>query len=195
VKKDSVKEYERTQLVFRLDCVTSVIALCVSISAVFSTMYMNIGERTHEIGILRSIGSSIGQVFWLFFSQSMLLGAFGATVGMVAGVFLTFFFKLLINLFQPNRMSAQELNVVFSTAQIPCLMLGAAAGLLTAVVGGVFPALSACRMNPINALRPTMRKRGESRTALKLMALGLPLTYLELQYFGVIPSGGASWPT
>jgi putative ABC transport system permease protein len=175
--------------------VTSVLALCISIVGLLTTMYMSIGERTHEIGILRSIGSSIGQVFWLFFSQSMLLGAFGATVGMVVGVFLTFFFKLLINYFQPNRMSTQELHIIFSSAQMPYLMLGAAAGLLTAIVGGVLPSLSACRVNPIDALRPTMRKGGESRTALKLMALGLPLTIFGvLQYFGVIPSGGTSWP-
>ncbi len=173
--------------------VTSVIALCVSILGILTTMYMNIDERTREIGILRSIGSSRRQVFWMFFSQSLLLGATGAILGMGAGVFLTFLFKLLINLVQPNRMSVEELRVIFSTSQIPHLILGAAAGLLAAVIGGVFPSLSAGRVSPITALRPTMRKGGKPRTALKLLALGLPLTVFGvLQYFGVIPSAGAS---
>ncbi len=196
VKKDLLEGIRETTtgLSFGLQ-VTSVIALCVSVVGVLNTMYMNVGERTHEIGILRSIGSSVGQVFWLFFSQSLLLGTVGAALGMTTGVFLTFFFKLLVNYFQPNLMSTQELQIIFSITQIPHIVLGAVAGLLTAIIGGVFPSLSACGVDPIKALKPTMRKGGEPRTALKLMGLGLPLTIFGvLQYFGVIPSGGASWP-
>jgi len=47
--------------------IMSVMALCVAIVIVLNTMYMNIGERTHEIGILRSQGASTRQVFWILF--------------------------------------------------------------------------------------------------------------------------------
>jgi putative ABC transport system permease protein len=157
-------------------------------------MYMNVGEKTREIGILRSMGSSTGQVFWLFFSQSLTLGVIGAALGMGAGVFLTSIFKQLINFFSYDILSPQELATIFSVSYVPYLAMGAAAGVLTTIIGGVFPSISASRVNIIKSLRPTMRKAGKQRTALKLIGVGLPLSLFGvLEYLGVIPYGDAGW--
>ncbi len=54
--------------------------------------------------------------------------------------------------------------------------MGVVAGLATVTIGGMIPSLSACKTDVINALRPSMRKPGKQRTALKLILGGLPLT-------------------
>ena len=156
--------------------IMSVMALCVAIVIVLNTMYMNIGERTHEIGILRSQGASTGQVFWIFFSESIILGVIGVAIGLVAGLFVTDIFRYFTSrIFQPFSPGvAFKFALPATTGQH--LILGSAAGLLTVMIGGLFPSLSACRTSVINALRPSMRKPGKQRTALKLVLIGLPLT-------------------
>lgn len=156
--------------------IMSVMALCVAVVIVLNTMYMNIGERTHEIGILRSQGASTRQVFWIFFSESLILGVIGVAIGLVAGLFITDIFRYLTTkIFEPFSPGI-TLSFSFPSTTGQHLILGAAAGLLTVMIGGLFPSLSACRTEIINTLRPSMRKPGKQRTALKLVLAGVPLT-------------------
>jgi putative ABC transport system permease protein len=156
--------------------IMSVMALCVAIVIVLNTMYMNIGERTHEIGILRSQGASTGQVFWIFFSESLILGVVGVAIGVVCGLFITDVFRYFTTrIFEPFSPGI-TFQLSFPPTTVQHLMLGAGAGLLTVMIGGLFPSLSACNTTIISALRPSMRKPGKQRTALKLVLIGLPLT-------------------
>ncbi len=156
--------------------IMSVMALCVAVVIVLNTMYMNIGERTHEIGILRSQGASTRQVFWIFFSESLLLGVVGVVIGLGLGLFITDVFRYFTaRIFEPFTPGITfQFTLPESTLQY--LILGAGAGLLTVMIGGLFPSLSACRTSIISALRPSMRKPGKQRTSLKLVLIGLPLT-------------------
>jgi ABC-type lipoprotein release transport system permease subunit len=172
--------------------IVSIIALCVSIIVVLNSMYMNVSEKTREIGILRSIGSSKKQVFWLFFTQGLTLGIIGATIGMGAGVLLSWLFKHLVNLFLGNLYTIQELNTFFNPSYIPYMITGAIAGIITSIIGGVFPSLSASRVEIIRSLRPTMRTPGKHRSSLKLISLGLPMTIFGIiEYYGYIPYSSA----
>jgi putative ABC transport system permease protein len=186
IKKNLLTEIEETSLGLASGFqVMSTVSLCVSIVIVLNTMYMNVGERTREIGILRSIGSSTRQIFWLFFSQSLIIGLIGASVGIPTGVLITNVFKYLINrLF----FSSQRFVIDLTLSQMRYWIVGASAGVITAVIGGIFPALSACKIDVIKALRPTMRKGGKQRTALKLIAIGVPLTF-----FGVFALVGSTF--
>ena len=169
--------------------IMSVMALCVAIVIVLNTMYMNVSERTHEIGILRSQGASTRQVFWIFFSESLILGIIGVLIGLVVGMLVTDVFRYFTTrIFQPFSPDLSFKSTMFSVDP-QHLVLGASAGMLTVIVGGIFPSLTACKTDIINALRPSMRRPGKPRTALKLIALGLPLTivgsslYLLLESF------------
>ncbi|MCK4816579.1 ABC transporter permease, partial [bacterium] len=162
--------------------VMSTLALCVAIVIVLNTVYMNVGERTREIGILRSAGASTRQVFWVFFSETLTLGIVGAALGVIAGILMTsLFLYITAHVFQLGI--SDSVVIPLSEDLIPSLAIGASAGLITAIIGGILPALSACRINVIQALRPTMRKPGKPRTALKLMMIGLPLTVLGVSIY------------
>lgn len=156
--------------------IMSVMALCVAIVIVLNTMYMNIGERTHEIGILRSQGASTRQVFWIFFSESLILGIVGVAIGLVCGLFVTDIFRYFTSrVFQPFSPGV-AFHFAFPQSTIQHLILGVVAGLVTVTIGGMIPSIAACKTDIINALRPSMRKPGKQRTALKLIIGGLPLT-------------------
>jgi ABC-type antimicrobial peptide transport system permease subunit len=188
VKQDILGSVEETTggLSYGLKIV-SIIALCVSIIVVLNSMYMNVSEKTREIGILRSIGSSKLQVFWLFFAQSLILGIVGVTLGTGAGILLTSLFKHLVNLFAGHIYTTQQLTMLFDASYIPYMQTGAVAGIVATITGGVFPSLSASRVEIIRSLRPTMRKSGKQRTALKLIGVGLPLTLFGvMEYYGFI---------
>jgi len=158
--------------------IMSVMALCVAIVIVLNTIYMNVGERTHEIGILRSQGASARQVFWIFFSESLILGIIGVSIGLFTGVVVTGIFRYLTTrVFQPF-LSDFTIELSVPSTAVRHLILGASAGIMTVMIGGIFPSITACRVNVIEALKPSMRKPGKPRTALKLVAIGLPLTIL-----------------
>jgi ABC-type lipoprotein release transport system permease subunit len=158
--------------------IMSVMALCVAIVIVLNTMYMNVGERTYEIGILRSQGASTPQVFWIFFSESLILGIIGVLIGLFTGMMATDVFRYFTSrIFQPFSPGFSTQFSLFS-ADPQHLILGAATGMLTVIIGGLFPSIKASKADIINALRPSMRKSGKPRTALKLIAIGLPLTII-----------------
>jgi len=163
--------------------IMSVMAMCVAIVIVLNTMYMNIGERTHEIGVLRSQGASTGQVFWIFFSESLIIGVIGVAIGLVTGLFITDIFRYFTSrIFQPFSPGI-TFQFSFPPTTVQYLILGAVSGLVTVMIGGLFPSLSACRTDIINALRPQMRKPGKQRTALKLVLVGTPLTIFGIFIF------------
>jgi putative ABC transport system permease protein len=172
--------------------IMSVLTVCVAIVIILNTIYLNVGERTFEIGILRSIGSSRRQIFWLFFSESMALGTVGVITGLALGI--------------PLAQGFTSLSSMLSTALMPPatnlivkpwnFVLGAAIGLAATAIGGLFPSTVASRIDIIRALRPSIRKSGKPRTALKLVTAGAPITALSVVAFmylaGRSGSGGFS---
>lgn len=113
------------------------ISLLVGAIGVANTMFMSVLERTKEIGILKALGMTSGDITVLFLIESALIGLIGG----VLGVLLSFVASL-----------------VMTMAGIPSaitLELAAAAVVFSALVGvasGVAPARNAAALEPIAAL-------------------------------------------
>lgn len=120
---------------------------------VSNTMSMAVVERTAEIGTLRAIGIRRGGVRTMFVSEGLLLGCFGAVLGIGAALVAAW----LINQFDltwtpPGRIEAVPLAVRLAGEHR--MMLGSAVGLIVvAVLSSVLPAVRAARMNIVDALR------------------------------------------
>jgi putative ABC transport system permease protein len=114
-------------------------AVIISFLVVLLAMYTTIIERTREIGILRAIGASQGKVVQLVIGESFLICLAGVILGMLLAVasrwFLPFIFPTLV-----VQLSRQWAGIAAT--------LGLAGGLL----GSLYPALRAARMDPIQAL-------------------------------------------
>ena len=115
------------------------ISLIVSGISVMTTMMMSVGERTHEIGIRKSIGATNGNICLEFLTESVLLTIMGAAAGIGGGILIT-------------AAGCALLNVPFSVSWGAILASAAAAAVIGAIFGA-YPAYKAASMKPVDALR------------------------------------------
>jgi putative ABC transport system permease protein len=119
---------------------------------VVNTMGMSVMERTGEIGTARAMGVRRSGVRRMFLLEGALLGAFGATAGVLAAQLIAWLFNRAGATWTPPGQAAPvPLEVMTSGGG---LLLGAWLGLvLMATVAAVIPANRAARLQVVDALR------------------------------------------
>ena len=127
------------------------VSLVVCSFIVFNTLFMTVNERTYEIGILRAVGTSRGQIFRIFLAEGLLIGAIGALTGVFGGLGLARLFTLAFE----SLLAIPGLPVAQLTFSIALAGLGA--GFAAVLVGSLYPAVAASRINIIQAIRPSAR--------------------------------------
>lgn len=137
---ESVKKQSR-QIQGMLAAIGGVSLLVAGIGTA-NTMMMAINERTKEIGILKVLGSDLGDILKMFLVESAIIGIIGGIIGILASFILK---KLL-----PIILSEMEVRSVIP----PWLAIGAVtfAGLV-AIVSALGPAINAMRVSPQVAIR------------------------------------------
>jgi putative ABC transport system permease protein len=120
---------------------------------VTNTMSMAVVERTSEIGTLRAIGLRRGGIRTMFISEGIVLGCFGAALGIGAALGLASLINLLgLTWVPPGRIEPVPLAV--RVAGEHGMLIGSAVGLVVvAAFSALLPAARASRMNIVDALR------------------------------------------
>jgi ABC-type antimicrobial peptide transport system permease subunit len=126
------------------------LALAVSSIGIVNTLVMAILERRREIGIMKAIGASDGDVKKLFFAEA---GAMGI-VGGVAGVALGWAIGRIINLGTNVYLKRESLTPDNFWA-VPWWLVALAIGFsfLVSLISGLYPAGRAAKLDPVQALR------------------------------------------
>lgn len=126
------------------------IALFVAAIGMFNTMTISLLERTHEIGILKAIGATHGDIRRLFLIESLMIALLGGILGVIAAMGLGELVNLGISYLARNL--GGEVVEVFATPwQFVLMMIGIA--LLLGFITGVYPARRASRLDALQALR------------------------------------------
>jgi putative ABC transport system permease protein len=123
--------------VFALMVAISSVGLLVGGIGVMNIMLVSVTERTREIGIRKAIGARRVDITWQFLVEAMTLTALGGMLGVLSGWVLS----LAIQLILPSYIPAW--------APIAGLVSSISIGLLF----GLWPAMKAARLDPIEALR------------------------------------------
>jgi putative ABC transport system permease protein len=121
--------------------IPAVVALGIVVGGIviMNIMLMSVTERTHEIGIRKSLGATRRDIRRQFLAESLTLASLGGVLGLVAGAALAGTVAAATPL--PARVTLWSVAVA--------LGLGAGVG----VVFGVYPATRAARLDPVEALR------------------------------------------
>lgn len=127
------------------------LALLVASIGIANTMIMSVYERTKEIGILKAVGASPGQIRGLFVVEASLIGLLGGVVGTILGWLLGLGLNwLILKILEWQEMPMQGTFFVISW----WLIVGALAfATLIGLLAGLYPAARAARLAPLDALR------------------------------------------
>jgi ABC-type lipoprotein export system ATPase subunit len=127
------------------------LALLVATLGVANTMMMAIYERTREIGILKAIGATNQEVRRMFTADAVLLGLIGGFVGVILGTLL----GRLVDWAGHQYLASEGVTGIGQMSIVPpWLAIGALifAGFI-GIIGGIYPATRAARLDPVDALR------------------------------------------
>lgn len=127
---------------------------------ILNTFRTVVAERRHDIGMLRAVGASRGTILGSFLAESLIQGIFGTAVGLIAGYGLTYGLSALINPIIEQYMHFTVGRPVFT---VGIYVLSISLGLGVAVAGGLYPAVAATRITPLEALRPVVGEVHERR--------------------------------
>ena len=127
------------------------ISLFVAAIGIINTMIMATYERTREIGVMRACGATRSTILLLFSFEAAILGFLGGVFGVVISFLLGLVAKLLVTKFGASLGTIP----IDQIGSFPLWLVG---GVLTfttliGVLSGLYPAIRASRLNPVDALR------------------------------------------
>lgn len=128
-----------------LNLLTSLVTAIASISllvggiGIMNIMLVAVSERTHEIGVRKSIGATNRQILGQFLTEAVILSTFGGILGILLSLVANYFLRLLTNL-QP-------------VITLPIMGIALAVAICVGTIFGITPAIKAARKDPIEALR------------------------------------------
>ena len=119
------------------------IALIVGGLSIINTMIMSVSERTREIGLKKAVGADTGSILGEYLLESAMIGFIGGLIGTGLGVVAI---KLI------NSATGTKQVTVFAVSTFVVIGPIVFATVLGALAG-VFPALRAARLRPVDALK------------------------------------------
>jgi putative ABC transport system permease protein len=115
------------------------ISLVVGGVVIMNIMLVSVMQRTREIGVRKAIGARRRDILSQILIESITLSGAGAVLGVAIGIGLTY----LVRTFSPLP----------AAVDVKWIALGVSLGVLVGVTSGVYPAMRASKLAPVDALR------------------------------------------
>lgn len=145
--KDINKNFNNITLMLSI---LGVIVLIVAAIGIINTMIMAVHERTKSIGVMKSLGASSFDILSMFLFQSAIIGFIGSIIGSLVSFGL---FKLIS--YSVEQILLKQGFSLSLLGNIPWWLIVAtiAFSVIISLLAGIYPAVKASKLDPIEALR------------------------------------------
>lgn len=148
---DQLSEMKKGFLIFDMGLgAIGTIALIVAALGIINTMIMSILERTREIGIMKAIGGSEGEIRAIFLIEAGMIGMMGGCFGLILGWVVTKIANAVANIY---FLAEVDFNINFFHIPTGLIMGALAFSIGVSLLAGIYPAARAAAVNPVEALR------------------------------------------
>jgi putative ABC transport system permease protein len=131
---------------------TSAFALFIGLFIIFNTFSIAVAQRRREIGVLRMIGATRGQIRGMYLGESVVIGLLGSCAGIGVGLLIARGMASFIGAYLGEVYGvAQRTEEI--TANPTLLLIALAMGVVTSLIAAVIPARNAARIDPVLALQ------------------------------------------
>ncbi len=140
VPVELLRNAERTKQIFNIVLGSiAAISLLVGGIGIMNIMLANVTERTREIGIRRALGAKRADIVFQFLIETVLLSGAGGVIGVLLGITIPWVVSKAAGMLTIVSFEAPALAFTISV--------------LVGILFGIYPALKASEMNPVEALR------------------------------------------
>lgn len=155
--------------------VTTRFSLMLGAFIIFNTMLMNVSERRKQIAIVRAIGATRGQIFWMVLRESLLIGVVGSAIGLGLGFLAARFITATLA-------HVTEVDIPMAVLTWWITFLSIAFGLGMSVIGSILPAWTASGLSPQESMSAIVRAPGTAGSTSRFTIWGL-----------VVGAAGSAW--
>ncbi|MCB9802556.1 ABC transporter permease [Candidatus Nomurabacteria bacterium] len=120
------------------------ISLVVGGVGIMNIMYVSVAERTFEIGLRKAIGAKYKDIMQQFLTEAVVVTVLGGVVGIILGIILNYLVYLVAGSKGFNWALSLPLSALFTSLSFAVII---------GLVFGIFPAKTAAKLEPIQALR------------------------------------------
>jgi len=119
--------------------IISIITILGASIALMNIMLVSVTERTREIGVRKAMGAKRSTIATQFFMEAIVIGQFGCLLGILLGMLIGYVFAIVLD---------QGFLIPWG-AMIWAIIIS----LLVAIIAGLYPAVKAAKLDPIESLR------------------------------------------
>jgi len=158
----------------------ALLSLFVSVFIIVIIFAITVGQRTRELGLLRAIGSTPGQVLRSVLAESFLIGLLASVLGILGGVVIALGIRAVLN---AAGLGIPSFGIVIKPATV---IIAFAVGVGVTMLAASVPAFSASRTSPIAAITGASEKKEKSiaRYIVGLIIAGLGIALMSVGLFG-----------
>ena len=120
----------------------SIFSLLVGGFGIANIMFVSVKERTNLIGIQKALGAKNRFILFQFLFEAVILAMFGGLIG----ILLVWIIAMILT-------STLDFEFVLSTYNI---ILGSSLSIIIGLISGILPAISASKLDPVEAIRTGM---------------------------------------
>jgi lipoprotein-releasing system permease protein len=126
-----------------------IVLLIVAGFGIYNILNMMIYEKMDSIAILKATGFSGNDVKWIFISLSIIIGVAGGIFGLIFG----YIFSSIIDIIPFTTTSVPSVTTYPIDYNIAYYGIGIVFALFTTIISGLFPAMKASRVDPVEIIR------------------------------------------